>query len=190
MALPSRAAGCLGALILAFLLFRAGPARAQSLTLNNLVVDNQAGSFMARFGVIVDGVPEVAYNLDNGVVLGLTCEAKLSRKRSMWADKTVNEVLWVSRLQQDSLTGEYVLVLPGRETPFREKDLQKLLTRAWSNIAVDLGPWSNLERGSDYVLDLSIKLNQVDIPNWFRRTLFFWSWDVVPATSYQLEFRY
>ncbi len=189
MAQLTRATGRL-ALILALLFFSAVPARAQSLTLNNLVVDNQAGSFMARFGVLVDGVPEVAYNLDNGVVLGLTCDARLSRKRSMWADKTVNEVQWMSRLQQDSLTGEYVLVMPGRETPFREKDLQKLLTRAWSNISVDLGSWSNLERGADYVLDLSIKLNQVDIPNWFKRTLFFWSWDVVPATSYQLEFRY
>ncbi|MCM0755729.1 DUF4390 domain-containing protein [Desulfovibrio aminophilus] len=190
MAHPLRGLVRFAALGLVLLLFLAGPARAQSLSLNNLVVDNQAGSFMARFGVVVEGIEDVALNLDNGVVLGLTCDARLSRRRSLWSNKTVNEVQWVSRLQQDALTGEYVLVLPGRETPYREKDLPRLLTRAWSTIAVDLGPWNKLERGEDYVLDLSIKLNQVDIPGWFRRTLFFWSWDVVPATTYQLEFRY
>lgn len=184
IALSSRAIGCIVVLSLAFFLFLAGPAWAQSLILNNLVIDNQAGSFMARFGVFVDGVPEVAHNLNNGVVLGLTCEAKLSRKRGMWVDKILAEVQWISRLQQDSLTGEYVLVLPERETPFREKDLQKLFLRAWSNISVDLGLWSNLERGQEYVLDLAIKLNQVDIPNWFWRTLFFWSWELASATTY------
>jgi Na+/H+ antiporter NhaD/arsenite permease-like protein len=71
MAQLTRAMGRL-ALLFALLFLPAVPALAQSLTLNNLVVDNQAGSFMARFGVLVDGVPEVAYNLDNGVVLGLT----------------------------------------------------------------------------------------------------------------------
>lgn len=190
MASRIRGARRIPALVLVLLLFWAAPVLAQTLSLNNLVIDNQAGSFMARFGVGVEGIEDVAVNLDNGVVLGLTCEARLLRKRSLMPDRTVAETQWISRLQQDALTGEYVLVFPGRESPFREKDLKKLLARAWSNISLDMGPWSNLERGADYQLFLSIKLNQVDIPNWFRRTLFFWSWDVVPATTYQLDFRY
>ncbi len=181
-----------GAAVLAVAVVLSWPraAAAQSLHLQNLVVDNQAGSFMARFGVSVDGLDEVAQSVENGVTVALDCTARLFRKRSAWADAMVSEGRYQSRLQFDSLTGEYVLTAPGRETPYRDTDLKRILAQAWSALNVDLGPWSNLSRGDEYRIDLSITLSQTDVPAWLKNTLFFWSWDVAPATSYQLEFRY
>lgn len=166
------------------------PACAQSLVLSNLVVDNQAGSLMARYGVAVDGVGEITENLQNGVTLGLICSAKLSKSSGLFGGPQIAEAKMTSRLKYDALTKEYTLTLPGREAPLKNARLDELLRTGWGAMALDMGAWSVLERGQDYTLSLDIKLSQTDIPNWFRRTLLFWSWDVIPSTSYQLQFKY
>jgi hypothetical protein len=163
---------------------------AQSLLLSNLVVDNQAGNLAARFGVTVDGLAEVTDSLHSGVTLALTCKARLSKPGGLLRSTQVAEAELVSRLKFDSLTKEYVLLLPGREAPLKNARLDELLRSGWGQLTLDMGSWRLLERGQEYALGLEIRLTQTDIPNWFRRTLFFWTWDVAPQTAYQLTFRY
>lgn len=163
---------------------------AQSLVLSNLVVDNQAGNLAARFGVAVEGLAEVTDSLHSGVTLALSCKAQLTRPGGLFSSTQVAEAELVSRLKYDSLTKEYVLVLPGREAPLKNARLDELLRAGWSQLTLDMGSWRRLERGKEYALGLDIRLTQTDIPNWFRRTLFFWTWDVTPQTSYQLTFKY
>jgi hypothetical protein len=163
---------------------------AQSLVLSNLVVDNQAGNLAARFGVAVDGLAEVTDTLHSGVTLALTCKARLTRPGGLLNNPKLAEAELVSRIKYDSLTREYVLTLPGREAPLRNARLDELLRSGWSQLTLDMGSWRVLERGKEYALGLDIRLTQTDIPNWFRRTLFFWTWDVAPQASYQLTFRY
>ena len=57
-------------------------------------------------------------------------------------------------------------------------------------MTLDMGSWKLLERGKTYTLTLDINLQQTDIPNWFKRTLFFWSRDMAPQATYQLHFKY
>jgi len=166
------------------------PACAQSLVLSNLVVDNQAGSLMARYGVAVDGMSEITENLQNGVTLALSCKAKLTKSKGFFGGPQIAQATMTSRLKYDALTKEYTLTLPGREAPLKNTRLDELLRSGWGALALDMGPWGVLERGQDYSLSLDIKISQTDIPNWFRRTLLFWSWDVIPSTSYQLQFKY
>lgn len=177
------------ALATAFTLW-AATAQAQALVLSNLVVDNQAGSLMARFGVAVDGVAAITEDLQNGVTLALSCKAKLTKRKGLFGGPQLAEAQLVSRLKFDTLTKEYTLTLPGREAPMKNPHLDELLNAAWGTLALDMGPWRVLERGQDYTLALEIKLSQAEMPNWFRRTLFFWAGDVIPSTSYQLQFKY
>jgi len=165
-------------------------AAAQSLVLSNLVVDNKAGSLMARFGVSVDGVAELTESLQNGVTLALACKAKLAKKGGMFGSPLLTEAEFSSRLKYDALTKEYILTLPGREAPLRGAGLSELLGTGWGALTLGLGSWSMLERDKEYTLTLDIRLQQTDIPNWFRRTLLFWTWDVAPSASYQLHFKY
>jgi hypothetical protein len=188
---PSLAAATARTLVLATtLVLWASAAAAQSLVLSNLVVDNQAGNLMARFGVAVDGVAELTESLQNGVTLGLTCKAKLSKNSGLFGSPQVAATEVTSRLKYDALTKEYALVLPGREAPLKNAGLQDLLRAGWGEMTLDMGPWRMLERGQEYTLALDIRLHQADIPNWFKRTLFFWSWDVAPSATYQLHFKY
>jgi len=177
------------ALVLAASLW-AQPARAQSLVLSNLVVDNQAGTLAARFGVSLDSLAEVSDALANGATLALTCKGTLTRKGGVFSSPQVAAAEMVCRLKYDSLAREYALSLPGRDGPLKSARLDELLNSGWSSLTLDMGSWSLLERGKEYTLALDIRLHQTDIPNWFRRTLFFWAWDVAPQASYQLHFKY
>ena len=179
----------LGALLAALLLWTS-LAQAQTLSLSNLVVDNKAGTFTARFGIGVTGVDEIAEVLTDGVVLALRCQATLLRKRSYWTDAAVAETDYVSTIRRDAISREFVLRLDGREAPLTGKRLGPLLAQAWGQIQLDLGPWDNLKRGQDYQLRLRLSLDRTEIPDWIRDTVFFWSWDVIPATNYTLEFAY
>jgi hypothetical protein len=165
-------------------------ALAQSLVLSNLVVDNQAGSLMARFGVAVDGVAELTESLQSGATLALTCKAELSKKGGLFGSPQLAKAEMTSRLKYDALTREYSLFLPGREAPLKNTGLHELLRAGWGELTLDMGSWRMLTRSQEYTLSLDIRLHQKDIPNWFRRTLFFWSWDVAPSATYQLHFTY
>lgn len=176
------------ALVLAAVL-AAGAARAQELQLTNLVVDSQAGAFTARFGVKPEGLIELKENLDAGITLALTAEAELAQAGGLLGGDTVFETAYVSELTYDALTKNYVIKRPGAE-PVTGEDLAQVMGRGWGRVSMALGPWEKLTRGSDYVLTLTVALKRQDLPNWFERTLFFWSWEAVPATTYQLEFTY
>lgn len=177
------------ALVLALTLWGQA-AQAQSLVLSNLVVDNQSGVLAARFGVALDSLAQVTDVLQGGVTLALTCKGKLVRQGGMFSSPQVAEATMVCRVKYDSLTREYVLTVPGREAPLKNARLDELLRNGWGALTLDMGSWKLLERGKEYTLSLDIRLHQTDIPNWFKRTLFFWSWDVAPQTSYQLHFKY
>ncbi|OGR35028.1 MAG: hypothetical protein A2051_10460 [Desulfovibrionales bacterium GWA2_65_9] len=188
---PTLAATTVLALALAqVLVLWTSAAAAQSLVLSNLVVDNKAGSLTARFGVSVDGVAELAESLQSGATLALTCKAKLSRKSGLFGSPQLAAAELTSRLKYDALTKEYSLLLPGREGQLKNTGLQELLRAGWGELTLDMGSWQMLERDREYTLTLDTRLHQTDIPNWFRRTLFFWSWDVAPSASYQLHFKY
>lgn len=180
----------LAAALFLTLVLWATAALAQSLVLSNLVVDNQAGSLMARFGVAVDGAAGITESLQNGATLGLTCKARLSKGGGLFGSPQLASAEMTSRLRFDALTKEYALTLPGREAPLKNARLDELLRTGWGELTLDMGSWRLLERGQEYTLALDIRLHQTDIPNWFKRTLFFWSWDVAPSTSYQLHFKY
>ena len=169
----------------------AGNARAadQVLDLNNLVLDNQAGQITVRFGVTAPPGP-LREALAEGSTLGLVCTATLERVRGVFFDVDVAEGEYVSELTRDELAQEYVLRLPGVEKPVRSKDLPALLDKAWGSVTMDLGSWGLLMPGQTYTLNLTTSLKRRDVPAWLRYSLFFWSWDVLPETNYQLEFSY
>lgn len=165
-------------------------ASAASLVLSNLVVDNQSGVLAARFGVSLDSLTEISDALTSGVTLALTCKGKLARQGGVFSGPQVAATEMVSHLKYDSLTKEFLLQLPGREAPLKNTRLDELLRTGWGELSLEMGEWKLLQRGQEYTLTLDLRLQQVDIPNWFRRTLFFWAWDMAPQASYQLHFKY
>ena len=167
-----------------------GYGSAQELVLSNLVVDNQAGEILVRFGVEVEGSDRIARILKEGESLGLSCSVSLLRERSLWFDQTVYSADLDLFLHYDPLSRQFTAELPGGQSPMAHPDLAVLLSKAWSEITLDLGPWKDLSRGKGYRLMLEISLNRLDVPVWLKRALFFWDWEAAPTMHYQLEFTY
>ncbi len=176
--------------ILCHLLIFASSASASTLQLKNLVLDNQAGAIMARFGIELQTDTQVEEALLNGIRLKLECQARLMEHRSMWADSEIAGKTYSNKLYFDSLSNQFVLEKPGSDKIYKNKSLSILLREEWKTIVLDLGPWSTLQRGERYKLRLKVRLDQTDIPGWLKNTLFFWSWDVIPSATYQLDFTY
>jgi hypothetical protein len=184
--LKALTAACCAALVL----FLAVQAVAAEMRLSHLVLDNQAGEITARFGIDFMGLEELERALSEGSTLELVCMAEIVRRRSLWMNKGLAEAEFMSTLSRDALAKEYVLRLPGEQEPLRSDKLAPLIDKAWGALVMDLGPWSTLQRGQEYTLGLSVTLRRSEVPAWLRYTLFFWSWEVVPETEYQLDFSY
>lgn len=159
------------------------------MTLSDLVLDNKGGGVSVRFKVDFEPVEEVAAILQDGATLALRCEAQLSRQRGWWLDKSLAEAERRDLLYGNAIAKEFVVEQESRLT-LRERDLKVLLRKAWGNIAMDLGPFSRLERGATYIINLTVSLKQADVPAWMRWTLFFRSWEAVPTAKYQMVFEY
>ncbi|WP_027720730.1 DUF4390 domain-containing protein [Maridesulfovibrio zosterae] len=165
-------------------------ASASTLKLKNLVLDNQAGSIMARFGIELKADTEVEEALLSGIRLKLDCEAKLLKNKSLWPDSEIASKSYSNKLFFDSLSNKFALEKPGVDKIFKNKSLTILLRDEWKTMILDLGPWATLQRGEKYKLRLKVRIDQTDIPQWLKSTLFFWSWDVIPSATYQLDFTY
>jgi hypothetical protein len=173
-------------LLFAALLVLPPAARAQTLELTDMVVNNIHGEIWLRFGIRVDNPEGIEKVLRDGGDVVLQATAKVFRKRALWKDKVVAEEIFVTQLDINALTEEYLAEFGGSQS--KDKRLDKLLKHAWSSIDLSLGSWSGLRPGSQYKIVLTLELKRVDIPVWVRHSLFFWSWDVAPKNVYELSF--
>jgi len=185
---PKRIGTLLG-VVLAVIIFT-GIASAQSLSLMAPSLANVNGRLTARFGVTVEEKPVLKGELEDGAVLMLKCSVKLFEENTYWLDSELSSVLFKSVLEYDSLTREFVMTLPDRETPLRNKDLGQLLEQGWSVIEASLGSWALLDRGTKYSLRLHTTMTEEGAPEGVMRYVYFWSWDAGADNSFQLDFTY
>nr|WP_321513254.1 DUF4390 domain-containing protein [uncultured Pseudodesulfovibrio sp.] len=184
-----RRIGTLFGIVLASLLFT-GIASAQSLSLMAPSLANVNGRLTARFGVTVEEKPVLKGELEDGAVLVLKCSVKLFEENTYWLDSELSSVQIESELQFDALNQEFVMTLPERETPLRNKDLGKLLEQGWGVLEARLGSWALLDRGTHYSLRLQTSMIEKDAPEGVMRFVYFWSWDAGANNSFQLDFTY
>jgi hypothetical protein len=176
-------------LALVCLLFGQGSAGAQNLTLSNMVMDNQRGDLTLRFSLAVDEVDKLRALLQDGAFLALKCQATLALKRGYLPSKNLVSVEERRVLSANALTQEFILEInPPRA--LRNKNLAALLAEGWGHMEINLGPFSVLQRGASYAVNLEVLLIEADIPAWMRWALFFKSWEVAPSASYRMDFEF
>ncbi len=181
--------GTLLGIILTVFIFT-GIASAQSLSLMAPSLANVNGRLTARFGVTVEEKPVLKGELEDGAVLVLKCSVNLYEENNYWLDSELASVTFKSVLEFDALKREFVMSLPDRETPLRNKDIGQLLEDGWGVIEASLGSWALLDRGTKYSLRLHTSMTEKDAPEGVMRYVYFWSWDAGADNSFQLDFTY
>lgn len=178
------------ALTLLLLVSLCAVAEAQTLSLKAPVIDNVNGALKARFGVTVVEKPVFKGELKDGTEMVLKCAVELFERNDFWLDSTLSGTTFESVIRYDRLTQEFVLTLPGKKKPLRDKALAPLLEKGWGSIETTLGPWNMLERGTNYSLRLITTLNEKDAPEGFTKYLYFWSWDAGADNTFHLNFSF
>lgn len=171
-------------------LILSGTAHAQSLSLLTPSIANVNGALTARFGVEVETLPALKGELEDGIVLKLKCEASLYEASDYWLDSHLSTSTFESILNYDPLTKEFVMSIPGRETPLKNTDLPQLLDEGWKHIETVLGPWNMLIRGENYSLEIHTGINEADAPEGLTKIIYFWSWDTGANATFLLNFTY
>jgi hypothetical protein len=109
-------------------------------------------------------------------------------ERNLWWDRELRRSSKNSLLHYDSLNDEYRLRKGKNGSGERNSDLSSLLQSGWGQIDMYLGPWPDEYKEENLALHLSVRLIRADVPVWLKRTLFFWSWNVVPVRNYRIRF--
>ncbi|WP_462323602.1 DUF4390 domain-containing protein [Desulfoplanes sp.] len=181
---------CLLLVVCMFVVLGGATGWAQTLVLENMVVDNTNGTMTLHYGVHFRDVQKVRAALDEGLRLRFTSQASLFRKRSLWLDEFLAQSDFSCDLRLDPLTQEGVLRIGEKETRFPVSEFSGILHGELDHLVAPLGPWSAVEKDNDYVIRLQLTLQRVGIPAWIRVPLFFWSWDLVPEKHFEMEFAY
>lgn len=166
-----------------------GAAPTQMLTLRDMAVDTQDEDVVLRFGVDLETAGQVTAMLQDGEILGLRCRATLERRRTLWFNKTLTEVQRVIVFRYDPLNNRY-LAEDEKGLLAEHPDVAGLFAQTLGRIAIDLGPRDALPVDEDYRVDLTVRMDRVNVPAWLKRALFFWDFEVSPETRYQFEFSY
>jgi hypothetical protein len=162
--------------------------QAQSLEVKDLVLDQGSGQVQVRFGLVVNGVDELRRILEEGGVFELKCQATLYKKRGVVWDAAMGQATFASQINANPLSQSFSVVDSASSKIMQNKNLSELLQHVWKAIAMDLGPVDKLEKGRDYRVVLTVGIEQVDVPQWVKRSMFFWSFEAIPKTSMELPF--
>ncbi|MGJ3523285.1 DUF4390 domain-containing protein [Nitratidesulfovibrio sp. D1] len=176
-----------------FLLSVANPAQAappRQFVLDTFAIETRDDTLVLRLGVGVDDPDGLRDLLKDGAEMELRGTATLTRRRGVLPDVTLAEKVFACVLRHDTLTREFELRLEGRESPWRDKNLARLLEATWKRLVLPLAPISTLEKGEPHRVSLALSLRHTDVPPWLSRTLFFWSWEVVPDATFTQDFTY
>ena len=175
-------------LILALMLIiAAGDCRAQSLDLSGFVVDTRQGKLAATFSLDVQDFEKIKAALDRGSKLALVCRASLLKGRLIIRDRSLAERMIEIGLEKDLLSGQYSIFFPEKRLSLSSFEQEDFI-RHFSDISLELFPLDNLVPEQKYIVRIELQLISREIPNWIKRILFFWNWDMVRPVRYEMEF--
>lgn len=160
-----------------------------SLRLKNFLFDTEKENITLYYGIEIEPFDALKTLLREGNSLVLISNVAITPESSFFPTSDIIDLQKRALLTQDSLTREYVLSENNGSAPNRSKSLRKILAQ-WDNMRMPLCHSEELTKGNEYTLTLSIQLQFADISPWLSKTLFFWSWDVLPPVTLSLPFTF
>jgi hypothetical protein len=167
-----------------------GPASAQggaTFALHSLSIAGQDGEPRLEASVAVNNMDALRAGLEGGAPVNLEFRLNLEQIRFVLPDRKIDESSQLHQLRFDPLTREYLLLSRG-SPPLRQRRLEDLLGPALADLVFPLAPPGGLKPDVPYRVNLTIAARYAQVPPWLKRTLFFWSWDVIAPVTFSLDF--
>lgn len=133
------------------------------------------------------GLPSLQATLRDGASFHLDTDVQVDLLRSLLPNVSVSTSHATCVIRFDPMTREYLLLRPNA-LPARHKRLDTLFQEAvGDSVHVFPLPPENKE-GDQYRASLTLSLRYADVPPWLRKTLFFWSWNIIEPITFTLDF--
>lgn len=168
----------------------ADAAQPERLVLRAFSVATEGDTMVLRVAVDIDDREALRNLLRDGAQLKLTLTAALKRSRTLMPAEEIGAVLAEVLMRHDPLTREFEFStspdLPAR----RDRNFNRLMDATLERLRLPLAPAASLTQGESYTVSLTCDLRHTQVPPWLEKTLFFWSWDVVPESTYTQSFTF
>lgn len=163
-------------------------ARANSIAVSDLGVDNAAGAVSVGFSIVVNDMTPLMEALKNGGDYEVRCTSRLYHRRAGFWDSFLSEASYSCVVSSKPIARECQIHDDRGTHTFPFQGLQEQLNRYWSRISIPMGSWDMIERGSAYRVVLTFKVTRTNLSSWVSKPLFFVSWDLVPEVVYEFDF--
>lgn len=180
-----------GGILLCLLCLGSTPAAGQkgvrpSFILNSLNLNETTGGMNLEAYVALRHTEPIEDGLMEGALLNLEISALLERRHSLRPNSSLSSASLLYQIRFDPVSREFVLLRPDLP-PLRQRRLSHLLENVLADMVLFL-PLEKAARPGKYRASLKLGLRQADIPPLIERTLFFWSWEVIPPTTFSLDY--
>ena len=131
----------------------------------------------------------LAYMLRDGAKMEMACLVQFLRKRTFWSNELLTENTVSTRLAYDRLLREFVLSV--EDAPLvRNESFRGLMSESWENLNIPLENPGGLEQDQSYMVKVTVDLKYTEMPPWLTRSILFWSEEIIPATTFELDLTY
>ena len=131
----------------------------------------------------------LAYMLRDGAKMEMTCRVQFLRKRTFWSNELLAENTVSTRLAYDRLLREFVLSTEDAP-PLRNESFRGLMNESWENLSIPLDNPGGLEQDQNYLITVTADLKYTEMPPWLTRSILFWSEEIIPGTTFELDLTY
>lgn len=165
-------------------------AQPERLILRAFSVATEGETMVLRVAVDIDDREALRNLLRDGAQLKLTLAATLKRSRTLMPAEEVGVVVAEILMRHDPLTREFEFSTSPDLPHRRDRNFNRLMDATLERLRLPLAPAAGLAQGESYTLSLTCGLRHTQVPPWLEKTLFFWSWDVVPESTYTQSFTF
>ena len=146
-------------------------------------------SVTVTYQLTIKGLAPLRDQLRDGAHMALEGKLRLFQRNLLRPNSELCVAPLAWGLRHDPLTREFVLSDPEGRTS-RAPHLDMLLRDALKNLQTTLTPEDPLEDDEEYIVRFDLVLKYASVPPWLERALFFWSWELSPAFSFEHSFTY
>lgn len=159
----------------------------QSAIQNSLPNSMQGSESRLEASVSVAGLPALQASLREGASFHLDADVQVDLLRSLLPNRAVSTSHDTCLIRFDPLTREYILMRQNA-LPARHKRLDTLFEEALGDSVHTFPLPPDHAHGDQYRASLTLSLRYADVPPWLRKTLFFWSWNIIDPMTFTLDF--
>jgi len=153
----------------------------------NLSIDNLNNRINLDFQINLNEQDVIKKYVDLGDSIFIDVQIKMVKKNKMFFDSKIGEKIVNIVVKKDMIKNEYVLIKDNVKTAY--SNFASLLNEI-KVFEVNLGSWSKVDRGFTYKIIVEAEIKARKIPNWLKKILFFWNFNLSGPYYYEMEINY